>query len=262
MIVEDLISLAKPIGTLRTMPGNPRKGDIDAVARSYERFGQRKPIVATRDGTVIAGNHQLLAARKLGWQKIAVVFVDDDDITSKAFALADNHTADLGAYDNELLAELISDVLVDSELLQATSYTEKDLDELIKQLDIAAESIESAQSENPYSTNINAPQYEIVGDKPDTTELYDDEKTAQLHDAIRNADIPTDVRNFLTLAAFRHTVFNYRKIAEFYPHQSKEIQRLMEDSALVIIDLNDAMKNGFIRMSETLKALRAADQNA
>lgn len=78
--------------------------------RSYERFGQRKAIVATSDGTVIAGNHQLEAARQLGWDEIAVVFVDDDLDTARAYALADNRVGDLGSYDQALLADLIGAV--------------------------------------------------------------------------------------------------------------------------------------------------------
>lgn len=130
-IADDLRPLARPIESLSLLPGNPRRGDVDAVARSYARFGQRKPIVARRDGTVIAGNHQLLAARKLGWSEIAVVFVDDDDLTASAYALADNRTADLGSYDNEALATLLADVAVDTDLMLATGYTEADLDALI-----------------------------------------------------------------------------------------------------------------------------------
>ena len=72
MIAPDLQSLAQPIDTLHLLDGNPRRGNVDAVARSYERFGQRKPIVARRDGTVIAGNHQLLAARSLGLSLIHI----------------------------------------------------------------------------------------------------------------------------------------------------------------------------------------------
>ena len=57
----------------------------------------------TKDNVVIAGNHQLAAARKLGWDQIAVLYVEDDELTAKAFALADNRTADLGTYDDDLL---------------------------------------------------------------------------------------------------------------------------------------------------------------
>lgn len=131
MIAEQLLPLATPIKNLKLLPGNPRKGDVDAVARSYEKFGQRKAIVAKRDGTVIDGNHQLLAAKKLGWTEIAVVFTDDDDLTAKAYALAANRTSDLGGYNTEALAELLADVAIDADLLNASGYTEKDLDLLL-----------------------------------------------------------------------------------------------------------------------------------
>lgn len=111
MIIESLKSLAVPIETLKGLPGNPRLGDVDAVARSLARFGQRKPIVVRKDdGTIIAGNHTWQAAKKLGWTEIAVAFVGDDDVTAQAYALADNRTAELGSYDEQALIELIEKV--------------------------------------------------------------------------------------------------------------------------------------------------------
>jgi hypothetical protein len=131
MIAEGLQHLAQPITTLKPLPGNPRRGNVEAVAKSYQQFGQRKPLVALKDGTVIAGNHQLKAAQQLGWTEIAVVFVDDDEATAKAYALADNRTSDLGSYDTDALAELLADIAHDADLLGASGYTEKDLDLLL-----------------------------------------------------------------------------------------------------------------------------------
>ncbi len=130
-VAKELDSLLFPVGELTSLPGNPRRGDVDAVARSYERFGQRKPIVARRsdDGSnvVVAGNHQLEAARKLGWEQIAVVWTDDlTDDQAKAFALADNRIADLGTYDNDDLLVLLSEV----DDLDGTGYTTADVDDL------------------------------------------------------------------------------------------------------------------------------------
>jgi len=88
MIAESLSALSTPIERLHLLEGNPRKGDVAAVARSLAAFTQRKPIVANRDGTVIAGNHTLQAALSLGWSEVAVVFVDDDDATAKRYQLA------------------------------------------------------------------------------------------------------------------------------------------------------------------------------
>lgn len=141
MIAADLAALAVPISTLTPLPGNPRRGDVAAVKRSYERFGQRKPIVARRsDSTVIAGNHQLAAAVELGWDEIAVVWTDDDDATAKAYALADNRTADLGDYDDDLLAALLADVQAegDADLLAATGYDGPDLEKLLRRVEFMA----------------------------------------------------------------------------------------------------------------------------
>jgi hypothetical protein len=136
MIVSGLEPLAADIGALQLLPGNPRRGDVAAVARSLDAFGQRKPIVALRDGTVIAGNHTLQAAQSLGWDKIAVVWVDDDDATAKAFALADNRTAELGDYDDQALADLIAAVAeADADLLAASGWTSDDLTELLATLE-------------------------------------------------------------------------------------------------------------------------------
>jgi len=130
-IHHSLESLAIDIDKLTFLEGNPRKGDIEAVAKSYKQFGQRKPIVATKDYVVIAGNHQLAAARQLGWDRIAVVITDDDELTAKAFALADNRTAELGSYDDDLLADLLSEVSSVPELMDSTGFTEDDLFDLI-----------------------------------------------------------------------------------------------------------------------------------
>jgi DNA modification methylase len=139
-IAKDLQSLTVPIDNLTALDKNARRGDVDAVAKSYQQFGQRKPIVAKRNkavkggkptGMVIAGNHQLLAAKQLGWTEIAVVFTDDDDKTARAFALADNRTHDLGNYDNVLLAELLEDLKMDDDLFGASGYTAKDLKNLL-----------------------------------------------------------------------------------------------------------------------------------
>jgi len=144
MIAPDLIPLAVPITNLTPMAGNPRKGDVEAVKRSYEKFGQRKPIVARRlkiadngfwSGTVTAGNHQLEAARSLGWKEIAVVFIDEDENTAKAFSLADNRTHDLGTYDNDELNLLLKEMeAFDADLFAATGYNSNDIDVVLQSL--------------------------------------------------------------------------------------------------------------------------------
>jgi DNA modification methylase len=137
MIIESLRSLAVPIESLRGLPGNPRRGDVDAVAASLSRFGQRKPIVVRKDdGTIIAGNHTWQAAKKLGWSEIAVAYVGDDDVTAQAYALADNRTAELGDYDDELLKQLIESVgQIDPDLLHDTGWSDDAVKELLDKIE-------------------------------------------------------------------------------------------------------------------------------
>ena len=90
-------------------PNNARKHDgknIEAIAGSLDLFGQRKPIVVTGKNVVVAGNGTLEAAKSLGWEKIDVVRVPDDWSADqvKAFALADNRTAELASWDDNVLA--------------------------------------------------------------------------------------------------------------------------------------------------------------
>jgi site-specific DNA-methyltransferase (adenine-specific) len=97
------------ISSLKLDPKNARshdQGNLDAIAGSLTQFGQRKPIVISQDNTVVAGNGTLTAAMSLGWTDIEVVRVptDWDDARIKAFALADNRTAELATWNQEIMA--------------------------------------------------------------------------------------------------------------------------------------------------------------
>ena len=85
------------------------------------------------------------------------------------------------------------------------------------------------------------------------------EKAVTLVNRIREADVPDDIAIFLKLAAQRHLVFDYAKIAEYYAHATPEVQELFEDSALVIIDFEDAIKNGYTTLDSQLGALLEVD---
>jgi ParB-like chromosome segregation protein Spo0J len=96
------------ISSLTAYPTNPRRGDIDAIASSLTAHGQYRPIVVqTSTNFVLAGNHTLKAAKKLGWKKIKAVLVDVDDETAKKIVLADNRLTDLAAYNEPLLKSLL-----------------------------------------------------------------------------------------------------------------------------------------------------------
>ena len=111
------------------------------------------------------------------------------------------------------------------------------------------------EGDTKYSRAITIPQYEIKGEKPLIPELYNNKKVVELLNHIKNSNVSEEEKKFLTIAAYRHYVFNYSKIAEYYPHASKEMQELMEESALVIIDIDDASMGGYVKLSNKLNQL-------
>jgi DNA modification methylase len=130
-IAPSLRPLIVPLSSLELHPRNPRVGDIDAVAASLRRFGQQKPIVVQKStGFVVAGNHVVRAALSLGWTEIAANVVELDDAKATAFMLADNRTADLGGYDDALLAAVLAEQAAAGNL-EATGYNADEVAALV-----------------------------------------------------------------------------------------------------------------------------------
>ena len=193
-IDESIIELATSVEDLKPLERNPRKGDVDAIKASYSQFGQLKPIVAVEDEdgkfTVIAGNHQLRAAKELGWQEIAVAVVSLSEQEALAFALADNKISELGNNDGELLFDLISEV-------SNSDFIQDDLFDAIGWDDFAVASMENKiiLSETPSEDNSgtwSAPQI-VVSSVPPTVGSGDADDTASMPAPTTiNPTVPTE----------------------------------------------------------------------
>ncbi len=122
-----------PVDSLEDFPGNPRVGDVPAIAASLRRFGQVQAV--TVDGSrIVAGHHVVRAARELGFTHVAVVshdFGNEDE--QRAFLLASNRTADLGGYDSALLVEHLK-YLAELDALEGTGFSTDDLDDELARL--------------------------------------------------------------------------------------------------------------------------------
>jgi site-specific DNA-methyltransferase (adenine-specific) len=98
------------ISALSFDPTNARKHDkknLDAIAGSLKLFGQRKPIVVTGANVIVAGNGTVEAAKSLGWTEVSIVRIPIEWTAEqvKAYALADNRTAELAEWDAKTLAD-------------------------------------------------------------------------------------------------------------------------------------------------------------
>jgi DNA modification methylase len=121
-IAQDLRPLAVPINSVKPDPGNARQHperNLETIKASLERYGQRKPIVVNRKTkTIEAGNGTWEMAKALGWPKIAVVFVEDDSTTAVGYGIADNRTAELAEWDEQVLVNLLKSLGSEREMMK------------------------------------------------------------------------------------------------------------------------------------------------
>ena len=113
--------------------------------------------------------------------------------------------------------------------------------------------------ESCYTSKILAPIYEPKNRKPEVIELVDQSKAKRLIAQIAESSVSEAEKLFLIEAAKRHNVFNYRLIADYYAHSKPAMQRLMEASALVIVDFDSAIQNGYVKYSEEINSLYAKE---
>jgi hypothetical protein len=238
MSVEDLIPHAL----------NTRTHSDDQVAQiaaSIRAFGFTNPVLIDEQNNLIAGHGRVMAARKLKMTEVpAVVVTGLDDRKRRALIIADNKLALNAGWDEDALRIELEDLGADFGALMGFSQ-----DELVALLK------SDTDEDNEYTKKVSAPVYEPTGPKPELEEMFNDEKTRDLLYGIEGSGLSDEEKRFLTLAAGRHTVFNFEVIANYYAHASKECQDLMEDSALVIIDFEKAIENGYVKMSDKLSEI-------
>lgn len=221
------------------------KEQIDQIAASIKEWGFTTPILVDTDGQIIAGHGRLLAAQKLGLDEVPTMTATGwTDAQKKAYVIADNKLALNAGWDNAMLAVEMKDL---GDMGFDLGLTGFEMDELAELFD--------TNVDDNYTRKIEAPIYEIKGEMPKPFELFDESKANELKGRIDKHEIPDDVRIFLHKAAERHTIFDFAKIAEYYAHSSAEVQDLMEQSALVIIDFDKAIEEGFVKLSKAMAGL-------
>ena len=236
-------------------PRNPNKHSdkqVALLAKVIRHQGWRAPItISKRSGFIVTGHGRLAAALLL---QVEVVPIDEQDFATEAdewaHLVADNRLAELADADRSMIADLLKDLDAEGVDMDLTGFDMDALDELM--------TTEESSKDDIYTNKIVAPIYEPKGERPPIADLIDRSKTDELMKGIKAADLPNEVAEFLRFAAERHTKFHFGNIAEFYCHADKPTQDLMEKSALIIIDFDKAIENGFVHLTEKLGGL--ADQ--
>ena len=219
--------------------------NINALKKSLKKHGFSIPFAVWKDGSTIytidvhTRKRALEELKHEGEEvpdKLKAFEIDAKDRKEAVEILVEVFNQKHNPFDNEVLVNWLEIEEVDVELAS-----------------VNVGGLDKKQTE--YSKKIESPQYEVKNKKPEINELFNTAKYNDLISEIDKADLDDDVKMFLRLASTRFIEFRFSAIAEFYAHSAKEVQELMERNALVIIDFNSAIENGFVKLNEEIEHL-------
>lgn len=182
--------VVKKISELHSAEKNVRKHpqkQLDEMKRSFDMFGQYRPLVVTSDGEILVGNGFFEAMVQAGKDSIECIVLpaNTTEEQKKKLMLADNKIFDLGAdamanidellqsiedfnipgYDEEVLKQLYSDVEEEVKSIETTSVAGIIPQERIESI----KKVEESRTENPPVDN--AEKYEV---KEDVVKMQDE----------------------------------------------------------------------------------------
>lgn len=282
--MDGMLSTEWELSRLRTNPANPRQitehrfRQLVTSILAFPKMLEKRPVVAEPDGTVLGGNMRLralVAISQMTPEEIRSRLEGSRDFQRLTAAERDVRLADWEAWLSRPVVGVVSsgDLSEDEKrqfiIKDNVGYGDWDMDALANEWDASelnewgvdvwdsdAAQGDAAGDPEPYSRKVVAPTYEPNGNTPEFSQMYDtskrDELISEIDAALRDGAVDDELAEFLRAAAARHTVFNYGKIADYYANAPKQVQELMERSALVIIDFDKAIENGFVTMTKDL----------
>lgn len=250
------------------------KEQVDQICDSIKQFGFTNPILIDKDNVIIAGHGRLEAAKKMRIKTVPCIRLsglNEDQV--RALRIADNQLALNAGWDFEMLKIELDALQTASFDLQFTGFSETELTDIMGKdvkfgIDLDAGSDDGSEKgetdsnedqdepKSLYSVETKTPIYEPLGLNVTLKDCLDLTKVNQLIAEIDKSNVSDEEKTFLKCAAYRHAVLHYKNTAEYYAaNASPEMQQLMENSALVIIDFNSALKNGYIKLTKRIEQI-------
>ena len=231
------------LSEIKANPNNPRvikderfKKLVKSI-KEFPKMMELRPMVVDSENIVLGGNMRLKALKELGykevpdeWVKSADSLTDDE---KRRFIIADN--VGFGEHDWDALTEGWDlDELSDWGLDVPVLRDEIDMDDLF---------------------NIELPFYTANEIKPNIFELADTDKMDELVHNIDMLHVDEPLKKILKARASFFVDFNFQKIADFYHHSNPGERKIFEQLGLVIMAPKEALRNGFIDISENIMEL-------
>lgn len=223
------------LSEIKPNPSNPRyirddnfKKLVQSI-KDFPEMREAREIIVNKDMVILGGNMRFRAMQEAKIDEITVKIVDWPEEKQKEFVIKDN--LESGEWDWEKLGnEWDKDKLEEWGMI--TDWDKKD--EL-----------------NPdYSQKLGEVIYEPKQTNHIISDLYQPEHKFDADiDKIQNAEL----KELLKARAFNFYNFNYSKIADYYAYQATpEEQRIMERLALVLLDKDKLIENGFADIIESI----------
>ncbi|QYK49101.1 MAG: ParB N-terminal domain-containing protein [Phycisphaeraceae bacterium] len=124
----------RDVDEVKPYPNNPRVNDgaVEAVAKSIREFGFRQPLVVDKDGVIVVGHTRWKAAKHLGLDRVPVHVADLTPEQAKAYRLADNRTALIAEWSDELLAVELGELKALDIDLAGLGFTDVEISKLLE----------------------------------------------------------------------------------------------------------------------------------
>lgn len=238
------------ISTLTPDPENAKKhtkAQIRYIANSITDFGAINPLVLWHDkngrNIILAGNGRYEAAKYKKIKKLPAIQADyltKDE--ARAYALTDNKTSALTSFDKQKLKDALAKLSTD---LDVSKYGFTPADE--------GKAINKVSHRKTIT-------YTPTNHKWDVADLWTpanaEDNTIQWQ-AIQRVKDPALKKMLKRRYDLNFTKFNYDRIADYYVNQATSDERkALEAVAMVLLDYNHMVDNGFFHLQETVENAR------
>ena len=246
-VTQDMTWVSLSIDSLKPAAYNPRKklkkGDkeYEKIKKSIVEFGYVDPIIVNFDGTVIGGHQRLTVLSDLGYKEVQCVQVRiEDENKVKALNVALNKIT--GAWNEELLADLMVDLQDADFNLDLTGFEAPEIDQLFSKvhnkevkeddLDVDGELTKPTISKQGDIWHLGKHRV-ICGDstKPETYQLLLGDKKANLI----VTDPPYNVNVEETAGKIKNDDMSDADFYQFLFNMFVNVEQSMEDDASIYV---------------------------
>lgn len=123
---------------------------IERIAASIKEFGWTNPILIDGESGIIAGHGRVLAARKLGLEKVPTIELSGlTEAQKRAYIIADNRLALDAGWDEEMLKLEFAELEKEGFELSKTGFSDEEINEMMADLDREVDGVEDVETPEP-----------------------------------------------------------------------------------------------------------------